>query len=665
VANCTLFRLWLTTIAVGLAATNTAQGQTLSFLRQFSAPKINEASAVAADPSGIYVGSSRQSCNTTVAQCRADVIKYDHAGNELWTREFTADGFPRPVLTHVMPSATGIYVSAWNYETRSFLLRKYSLGGEELWTRPLTFFSWRGLAADATGVYVAGEESFPGIFATGTFSYLRKYSPQGNELWTARYDASRGGVTGIAPEATGNVYVMNLHGAAGPPVRTAGVIVRKYDVGGQELWARELIESDFPRTMAAAKPTGFYLIAADALRGGTFLRNYDADAKELWSRRLDSFSEHIDSKIASDSTGVYLAGGMPMGYSPFRPWINLPGQCRSGSGGDFFVRKYNLSGEPVWERQLGTSQATGAMGLALHSDSVYVVGGVSGAAFLDQWELAPAEILAAVDPPRAFVAKFDQLPVVGTGSGPRIFAECVVNAASFLGGGVAPGEIVTIFGSALGPAELVHQVVGENGRLGTTLADTRVLFNGTPAPVVYVSDKQTTAIVPFATRDRSSVEVQVEYKGIRSNVVTLPVLRSRPGIFSLNGSGEGQGAIVNEDGTINSPSNPARRGSIVSLYVTGGGEAATGLADGEIVTNILPRPALPVSVFFDLGNNEYQVNARRGEVLYVGGVPGSVVGLLQINVRVPSDAVTVGPAVPFALFIGSHWTMFQVTMALR
>jgi uncharacterized protein (TIGR03437 family) len=72
-----------------------------------------------------------------------------------------------------------------------------------------------------------------------------------------------------------------------------------------------------------------------------------------------------------------------------------------------------------------------------------------------------------------------------------------------------------------------------------------------------------------------------------------------------------------------------------------------------------------VAVFFDLGNNEHVVQQQQGEVLYAGGVPGSVAGLLQVNVRVPANAVDTGPAVPFALFIGSQWTVFQVTLALR
>lgn len=241
----------------------------------------------------------------------------------------------------------------------------------------------------------------------------------------------------------------------------------------------------------------------------------------------------------------------------------------------------------------------------------------------------------------------------------------MVNAGSYVGGGVAPGEIVTLFGSAMGPPELVRLRLTEDRRLATALADTRILFNGVPAPLVYVSDKQSSAIVPYAVAGRSSVDVQVEYRGVRSGVVTMPVLPSRPGIFTQDGAGRGQGAILNEDGSLNSPSNPARRGSLISIFATGGGEAAPGVVDGQILGDITPRTSLPVSIFFDLGNNEHLVQQKQGEVLYAGGVPGSVAGLLQVNVRVPANAVDTGPAVPFALFIGSHWTVFQATVALR
>jgi uncharacterized protein (TIGR03437 family) len=257
--------------------------------------------------------------------------------------------------------------------------------------------------------------------------------------------------------------------------------------------------------------------------------------------------------------------------------------------------------------------------------------------------------------------KFEKTAAPPAGSGPRIFLDCVVNAASYVGGGVAPGEIVTLFGSAMGPSELVRLRVTEDRRLATTLADTRILFNGVPAPLLHVSDKQSSAIVPYAVAGRTSVDVQVEYRGVRSDPVTAPVLASRPGIFSLDSTGQGQGAILNEDGTVNSPSNPALRGSIITIFGTGGGEAASGVVDGEIVSGVLPRTSLPVSVFFARGLYE---DWGQGEVLYAGGSPGSVAGLLQVNVRVPANAGA-GEKVPFAFLIGSHWTVFQITVAVR
>jgi uncharacterized protein (TIGR03437 family) len=323
------------------------------------------------------------------------------------------------------------------------------------------------------------------------------------------------------------------------------------------------------------------------------------------------------------------------------------------------VRKYDLDGAEVWTREFGTSQATWASGVTVDADGVYVVGQEGTAQVRDDLELF--NVFAPVNPgSTAFLAKFEKA-AAPAGSGPRIFPDCVVNAASYVGGGVAAGEIVTLFGATMGPSELVRLRVTEDRRLATTLADTRILFNGVPAPLLYVSDKQSSAIVPYAVADRTSVDVQVEYRGVRSDPVAVPVLASRPGLFSLDSTGLGQGAILNEDGTVNSPSNPAPRGSIITIFGTGGGEAAAGVVDGEIVSGVLPRTSLPVSVFFSRGLYE---EWGQGEMLYAGGSPGSVAGLLQVNVRVPANAGT-GERVPFAFLIGSQWTVFQITIALR
>jgi uncharacterized protein (TIGR03437 family) len=145
----------------------------------------------------------------------------------------------------------------------------------------------------------------------------------------------------------------------------------------------------------------------------------------------------------------------------------------------------------------------------------------------------------------------------------------------------------------------------------------------------------------------------------------MPVFPSRPGLFTLDGSGIGQAAVLNEDGTLNNASNPAARGSVITLFGTGGGESAAGIEAGQVLRDVLPRAGLPVLLLFDLGSNEFQVPSRTAEVLYAGGVSGSIAGLLQINARVPANVQQTGSAVPFMLIVGSRWSVYRATISLR
>jgi uncharacterized protein (TIGR03437 family) len=123
--------------------------------------------------------------------------------------------------------------------------------------------------------------------------------------------------------------------------------------------------------------------------------------------------------------------------------------------------------------------------------------------------------------------------------------------------------------------------------------------------------------------------------------------------------------ILNEDGSANSPSNPAQRGSVVTISATGGGETDPSVVAGQILSDVLPRISLPVSVWFDNnpGFPEWY-DAAGGQVLYAEGVPGSVAGLLQLKVRVPLD-VNAGDAVQFWVRIGSQDVGQQLAIALQ
>ena len=177
----------------------------------------------------------------------------------------------------------------------------------------------------------------------------------------------------------------------------------------------------------------------------------------------------------------------------------------------------------------------------------------------------------------------------------------VVNGASFIGGGnalgpVAAGEIVSIFGSNMGPTTGVGASLTPSGLVDTLVANTQVLFDGVPAPLIFVREDQINAIVPYAVAGETTTAVVVETGGVSSNVLDVPVAASNPGIFTISSTGSGQGAILNEDGTLNSSTNAARMGSIMVLYATGEGQTVPAGIDGKLAEEPFPRPELPVSV---------------------------------------------------------------------
>jgi uncharacterized protein (TIGR03437 family) len=207
---------------------------------------------------------------------------------------------------------------------------------------------------------------------------------------------------------------------------------------------------------------------------------------------------------------------------------------------------------------------------------------------------------------------------------PQITA--VVNGASYLGDSVAPGEVVVIFGANLGPVDLTNLQLDATGRVTTLLSGTQIFFDNVAAPLLYTSATQLGAVVPFGTSG-PIVQVQVMYQNQTSDRFSMPVTPASPAIFAADGTGGGQGAILNQDSTPNNWDNPADPGSIVSLYATGGGLTDPQGEDGKITSDLpYPKPLLPVHVFID---------NQPAEVLYAGAAPGSVQGVLQINARIP------------------------------
>jgi uncharacterized protein (TIGR03437 family) len=237
-------------------------------------------------------------------------------------------------------------------------------------------------------------------------------------------------------------------------------------------------------------------------------------------------------------------------------------------------------------------------------------------------------------------------------SGPRLQAAGVLNAASLLGGPVAPGEIVTLIGSEIGPAMALQP---DSGASNTVLGDTRVLFDGVPAPLLYAATNQINAVVPYGIEGRPATQVTVTSANQVLAGLSLPVAAASPSVFALDATGTGPGAILNQDSSINTPWNAAARGSIIAIYATGAGQTDPPGVDGRVAGEPLPIPVLPVSV---------RIGGLTAEVLYRGAAPGLISGALQVNCRIP-DNVVPGFSVPVQLNIGTATSPAGVTVAVR
>ena len=255
---------------------------------------------------------------------------------------------------------------------------------------------------------------------------------------------------------------------------------------------------------------------------------------------------------------------------------------------------------------------------------------------------------------KVYVATFShRLAVYGLLTNTQLIGD-VVNSASNLGGNVAPGEIVVIYGSELGPPKLVGAELTSSGRLSTNVAGTQVLFNNVAAPLIYVRSDQVAAIVPNAVAGQPAAKVQVQYQNRSSPSFSIPVSQTAPGIFTLDQTGRGQGAMLNQDNTINGRLSPAPQGSIVVLWATGQGPSDPDWAEDRLAAEPLAKPANSVKV---------TIGGQAGEILYAGAAPG-LAAVMQVNVRVPTGIKT-GSAVPIVLTVGNASSQPGVTLAVQ
>ena len=188
-----------------------------------------------------------------------------------------------------------------------------------------------------------------------------------------------------------------------------------------------------------------------------------------------------------------------------------------------------------------------------------------------------------------------------------------------------------------------------------SLAGTQVLIGGVAAPILYAQSGLIGAIVPYEVAGQTIVPIEVDYQGAPSAPASFAITSVSPAIFTADASGQGQGAILNQDNSQNGPLNPASQGSMVTLFAEGAGSMNPPAADGTIVGSAVSQPVAPVSVLVD---------GQPAQIMYAGDVQGGVSGVLQVNFQVPQPATT-GSAVSVVLTVGPSQSQAGITMAIQ
>jgi uncharacterized protein (TIGR03437 family) len=226
--------------------------------------------------------------------------------------------------------------------------------------------------------------------------------------------------------------------------------------------------------------------------------------------------------------------------------------------------------------------------------------------------------------------------VDNTAAVPKITA--LMNAANFQIGPISPGEVVALMGTALGSAGV------------------QVLFDGTPAPLTYASATQINCVVPYEVSGKGNSVVQVRHQGGTSIRFLLTTADTTPALFTADGSGAGPAAALNQDGSSNSPGNPAAKGSTVVLFLTGEGQTSPPGMTGKVtvVSARTPQPVMPVSVL---------VGGQPATVAFYGEAPGVVSGVMQLTVLIPSNVVP--GEIPISVSVGGSSSPIGVTVSVR
>jgi uncharacterized protein (TIGR03437 family) len=456
----------------------------------------------------------------------------------------------------------------------------------------------QGVAADAAGnVYIAdtANSRVRKVSSTGTISTVAGngtpgYSGDGAVGSSAEVNFP----VGLAVDGSGNLYIADTNNSAIRKVTTSGIIST---VAGTSFQGYSGDQG--PATAAQLNdPQGVAVDGAGNI--------YIADTGNNRVRRV---SNGTITTLAGNGLPGYSGDGGKATAAQIASPTGIavdPANNVFVSDGSAYVRKIDFAGT------ITTAAGNGSQGYS--GD-----GGSASNAMLNRPTGTAADTLGNIYIADTGNSAIRQLQFAGS----NVKIAAVTNGASNSLGSIAPGEVVVIYGSGLGPASLAQfQLSG--GLVPTTVGGTSVYFNGQPGPVLYSSATQVSAIVPFGLAG-ATVQVTVFYQGAASNATSLTLAQVAPALFTANASGSGQVAAINQDGTLNSV-KPIDGGKVIQLFGTGFGQLATPSQDGQLATAAVPTVQTVTAT----------VGGKTATVTYSGAAPTIVNGVQQINVQIPA-----------------------------
>jgi uncharacterized protein (TIGR03437 family) len=420
-------------------------------------------------------------------------------------------------------------------------------------------------------------------------AFLLKVSPAGGLLYSTYFGGTvqassdeqpNSTASGIAIDAVGNIYVGGYTNAKDFPV-TAGAL-------------QSAVRANCPYPSSSVA-TGFIGTIFRYFMDDFFVTKISPDGSTpLFSTFLGGNCYDTASSLVLDPSGnVWIVGNSDsLPFPPFFP----------------------VEDPPVYSEYKGVVSALSANGSALLFSSYTSAGPYPVLATGADGSL----VIAGSQASHAYLTKLVR------STPPRFSLNSVANAFSFLPGAIAPGEIVALSVGNYDPGTFIDAGLAPQKPLDTQLAGTRVLFDGQPAFMSLVSAGQVICFAPSGLAGKTSTQVQVEFQGQVSNALSVSVSPTALGLLSADGSGTGLANARNEDGTPNSATNPAARGSLVTVFFTGAGITSPPEPDGMVVSNAGHQPVANITL-------------SGIPVEFVGSLPGFVPGIFEMIARVPTQ----------------------------